>query len=129
MTSITTPVIGFKGTEDNLLGGQEDLFFAMLSPGTEQKSVLYTFDHESGAALSSQAGSPDALTANLFASLTPIFQVGYCNLSCLKNSLSQSRSSSFILGILLDKRDSAADHIFQCVRFASLTLVTEKWGV
>lgn len=63
------------GTEDDLLGGQEEDFFSMLSPKTQEMSMLLTFDAQSGGALHDQVGSPLVLAAKQFAALNPIIEV------------------------------------------------------
>lgn len=73
ISSISVPVIGVKGTQDDLLGGQEDDFFGQLSPGISDASTLIEFDDASGGALHDQVGSPFILAARLFAKLDPIF--------------------------------------------------------
>ncbi len=77
IANISSPVIGFKGTEDDLLGGQEEDFFSQLSPATQEKSTLITFDDQSGGALHCQVGGSLALAAQLFAALDPIIEVGF----------------------------------------------------
>lgn len=74
--NISCPVIAIKGTEDDLLGGQEDEWFARLSPATQEKSVLIEYGPDSGGALHCQVGAPNALSAKMFAALNPILQVG-----------------------------------------------------
>ena len=75
IANISCPVIGFKGTEDDLLGGQEDDFFDQLSPDTQEISTLITFDDHSGGALHCQVGGSITLATQLFAALNPIIQV------------------------------------------------------
>lgn len=69
VANITVPVIGFKSTQDDLLGGQEDTFFAQLNDSTKKKSILLTFDGASGGALHNQVGSPYIRDARQFGAL------------------------------------------------------------
>ena len=62
------------GTQDDLLGGQEEDLFSMLSPETQEKSQLLTFDAQSGGALHDQVGSPHVYAAKLFAALNPVLK-------------------------------------------------------
>lgn len=75
ISAISVPVIGFKGSQDDLLGGQEDEFFGGLSPNVSDVSTLLTFDGASGGALHNQVGSPYTLAAKMYAKLNPILQV------------------------------------------------------
>ena len=81
--NISVPVIGFKGTEDDLLGGQEDDFFAQLNPEILLNSTLLTFDAASGGALHNQVGSPYIRAARSFAKLNTIMAV--CHDATLKS--------------------------------------------
>lgn len=69
MANISIPVIGVRGVEDDLLGGQEQLVFSKLSPNVANSSVLLTFEAASGGALHNQVGAPLALNARFFAAL------------------------------------------------------------
>ena len=67
------------GTEDDLLGGQENYFFSQLSSSTSGISQLITFDGESGGALHDQAGSPFVLAANLYGALNALVMANPVN--------------------------------------------------
>ena len=75
VAGITVPIIGAKGTQDDLLGGQEDKFFSRINPAIANASTLFTFDGSSGGALHCQAGSPYILAARIFGALSPITSV------------------------------------------------------
>ena len=70
--NISVPYIGFKGTQDDLLGGQEEDVFAKLSPSTANESTLITFDGASGGALHCAVGSPYLQAARQFGALNSI---------------------------------------------------------
>ena len=109
--NITCPVIAFKGSEDDLLGGQEDEFFDMLSSETQEKSVLIEYIADSGGALHCQVGSPYALASRMFAALNPIFQVqepqlNAPSLKCCRSSTLQEQGKFFrscldVMGVII----------------------------
>jgi len=74
VSDITTPVVAVKGTEDDLLGGQEEDWFSQLSPETQSVSTLITFDETTGGALHCQVGAPLILANQIFSVLDPILK-------------------------------------------------------
>ena len=63
------------GDEEYPASGQDSTWFSQLSNATQAKSVQIDLAAPTGAALQSQAGSPIAGTAPLFAALNPIMGV------------------------------------------------------
>ncbi len=63
------------GEEENLLSGQSNTWFDMLTPDVQSKSTQITLGATTGAALLTQGGSQIAGDAPLFAALDPIMQV------------------------------------------------------
>ena len=61
-----------RGTEDDVLGGQEQDFFSQLSSQVQNKSLLLTFNASSGGALHDQIGSPLIGDAEYFSFLNKI---------------------------------------------------------
>ena len=61
-----TPILVLSGTEDNLMGGQEALFFDQLPDDIKAQSQLVNFTAETGGALHSQSGAMQAQAEAVF---------------------------------------------------------------
>ena len=72
IANITCPVLAVMGTEDVLLGGQEENFCAQLTSEIQPLSLLLTFNASSGGALHDQIGSPIVYDSRSFSFLNNI---------------------------------------------------------
>lgn len=72
VNKIAVPVLNYRSTEDDLLGGEENDFQFQLTAEIKAKSQLNVFDGASGAALHDQAGALYVSAAVQFAFLDPI---------------------------------------------------------
>ena len=83
IANITCPVVAMKSTEDDLLGGQEEEWFSMLSPDTQEQSMLITYDAASGGALHCPGWAcPYIAAAKMFAALNTIMLVRAIPFAC-----------------------------------------------
>lgn len=65
-----------KGTQDDLLGGQEEAYWAELPPAAKNKGKFVVFDEKSGGSLHCQAGSYLTAAAEMYPWLEGIMPPG-----------------------------------------------------
>ena len=72
IANISVPVLAIRGTEDTLVGGQEEQFFSQLLPNVQNMSQLLTFNATTGGALHDQVGSVFTQSDRTYAFLNSI---------------------------------------------------------